>query len=149
MGFSSAIPTASSSAALPSGTSRRLRRSTAARGLLLRPATSPAKTRALFTPVPGEARGRATAAATPFVRDQARFGSSEVCSRKMAGEAAAAAGESFGAGEGKPEVLVFGSEEELSVSLAKYTAELSEKYTQERGAFSVVLSGGSLIKSLR
>lgn len=44
---------------------------------------------------------------------------------------------------------MFGSEEELSVSLAKYTAALSEKYARERGAFSVVVSGGSLIKSLR
>ncbi|KAH7668503.1 6-phosphogluconolactonase protein [Dioscorea alata] len=51
--------------------------------------------------------------------------------------------------EGKKEVLVFENEEELSVSLAKFTAELSEKYTNDRGAFTVVLSGGSLIKSLR
>lgn len=51
--------------------------------------------------------------------------------------------------EGKKEVLVFENEEELSVSLAKFTAELSEKYTDDRGAFTVVLSGGSLIKSLR
>ncbi|XP_008812488.2 probable 6-phosphogluconolactonase 4, chloroplastic [Phoenix dactylifera] len=50
---------------------------------------------------------------------------------------------------GKKELLVFESEEELAVSLAKHTAELSEKYAQERGAFTLVISGGSLIKSLR
>ncbi|XP_038978703.1 probable 6-phosphogluconolactonase 4, chloroplastic [Phoenix dactylifera] len=56
---------------------------------------------------------------------------------------------STAAAKGKKELLVFESEEELSVSLAKYTAKLSEKFAQERGAFTVVLSGGSLIKSLR
>ncbi|RWW17833.1 hypothetical protein GW17_00018218 [Ensete ventricosum] len=53
------------------------------------------------------------------------------------------------AAKGKQGLLVFDSEEELSVSLAKYTAELSEKFVQERGVFTVVLSGGSLVKSLR
>lgn len=51
--------------------------------------------------------------------------------------------------KGKGKVQVFDSEEDLAVSLAKYTADLSHKYAKERGAFSVVLSGGSLIKSLR
>nr|XP_043631473.1 probable 6-phosphogluconolactonase 4, chloroplastic [Erigeron canadensis] len=46
-------------------------------------------------------------------------------------------------------VHVFDSEEALSVSLAKYTADLSEKYIKEKGSFTVVVSGGSLIKSLR
>jgi 6-phosphogluconolactonase len=49
----------------------------------------------------------------------------------------------------KKKVEVFDTEEDLSVSLAKYTADLSDKFTKERGAFTVVLSGGSLIKSLR
>ncbi|KAK1325249.1 hypothetical protein QJS10_CPA01g02495 [Acorus calamus] len=49
----------------------------------------------------------------------------------------------------KPKHIVFKGEEELSKSLAKYTADLSEKFVRERGAFTVVLSGGSLIKSLR
>ncbi|XP_068634904.1 probable 6-phosphogluconolactonase 4, chloroplastic [Aristolochia californica] len=49
----------------------------------------------------------------------------------------------------KGKLLVFDSEEGLSVSLAEYTAQLSEKFTRERGAFTVVLSGGSLIESLR
>ncbi|KAJ1383078.1 NagB/RpiA transferase-like [Sesbania bispinosa] len=38
--------------------------------------------------------------------------------------------------------------EELAVSLAKYVADLSNKFTKERGAFTVCLSGGSLIKYL-
>lgn len=44
---------------------------------------------------------------------------------------------------------MFDSEEDLSVSLAKYTADLAEKISEERDAFTVVLSGGSLVKSLR
>ncbi|KAI6697755.1 hypothetical protein NL676_017874 [Syzygium grande] len=49
----------------------------------------------------------------------------------------------------KKAVEVFDTEEDLAVSLAKYTADLSAKFAEERGAFSVVVSGGSLIKSLR
>lgn len=52
-------------------------------------------------------------------------------------------------GKSRGEVQVFDSEEELAVSLAKYTADLSEKFCKERDAFTVVVSGGSLIKSLR
>ncbi|KAF3636080.1 putative 6-phosphogluconolactonase 4, chloroplastic [Capsicum annuum] len=52
-------------------------------------------------------------------------------------------------GKSKGEVQVFDTEEELAVSLAKYTADLSEKFCKERDAFTVVVSGGSLIKSLR
>ncbi|XP_020570599.1 probable 6-phosphogluconolactonase 4, chloroplastic [Phalaenopsis equestris] len=51
--------------------------------------------------------------------------------------------------KGGSELLVFESEEELSDSLAKYTADLSKKFCLERGDFTVVLSGGSLVKSLR
>ncbi|XP_043694438.1 probable 6-phosphogluconolactonase 4, chloroplastic [Telopea speciosissima] len=51
--------------------------------------------------------------------------------------------------KGKPEVQVFDTEEDLSVSLAKYTSDLSKKFVRERGAFTVVVSGGSLIKSIR
>lgn len=58
--------------------------------------------------------------------------------------AAAAAGS-----KKKKEVLIFDAEEDLAVSLAKYTAELSAKLAAERGAFTVVLSGGSLIKNIR
>ncbi|XP_047152355.1 probable 6-phosphogluconolactonase 4, chloroplastic isoform X1 [Vigna umbellata] len=39
-------------------------------------------------------------------------------------------------------------QEDLAVSLAKYVADLSNKFTSERGAFTVCLSGGSLIKFL-
>lgn len=49
----------------------------------------------------------------------------------------------------KGKVQVFDSEEELAVSLAKYVSDLSEKICQQRTAFTVVVSGGSLIKSLR
>lgn len=51
--------------------------------------------------------------------------------------------------KGLENLNILDSEEELSISLAKYTAKLSEKFAEERGAFTVVVSGGSLIKSLR
>lgn len=51
--------------------------------------------------------------------------------------------------KGKGKVEVFDSEEDLSVSLAKYTADLADKFSKGKGSFTVVLSGGSLIKSLR
>lgn len=51
-------------------------------------------------------------------------------------------------GEGK-KVNVFDSEEDLAVAVAKYTADLADKFSKTRGSFTVVLSGGSLIKSLR
>ncbi|KAJ6677410.1 6-PHOSPHOGLUCONOLACTONASE [Salix viminalis] len=49
----------------------------------------------------------------------------------------------------KKVVEVLYTEEDLAVSLAKYTSDLSDKFAKERGAFTVVVSGGSLIKSLR
>ncbi|KAG5381961.1 hypothetical protein IGI04_033431 [Brassica rapa subsp. trilocularis] len=49
----------------------------------------------------------------------------------------------------KGKVEIFDTEENLAVELAKYTADLSDKYCKEKGAFTVVVSGGSLIKSLR
>ena len=48
----------------------------------------------------------------------------------------------------KKNVGVF-EKEELPVALAQYVADLSNKFTTERGAFTVVLSGGSLIKYMR
>ncbi|KAK7317097.1 hypothetical protein RJT34_01042 [Clitoria ternatea] len=39
--------------------------------------------------------------------------------------------------------------EDLAVSLAKYVADLSNQFTSQRGAFTVCLSGGSLINYLR
>lgn len=47
------------------------------------------------------------------------------------------------------EVQVFDSEEDLAVAMAKYVAHLSDQFAKERGAFSVVFSGGSLIDLLR
>ncbi|CAI9786256.1 unnamed protein product [Fraxinus pennsylvanica] len=49
----------------------------------------------------------------------------------------------------KPTILKFDSEEDVAVALAKYTADLSEKYIRDKGSFSVVLSGGTLIDTLR
>ncbi|KAG2239437.1 hypothetical protein Bca4012_079332 [Brassica carinata] len=51
--------------------------------------------------------------------------------------------------ENKKRVEIFDTEENLAIDLAKYTADLSDKFCKERGAFTVVVSGGSLIKSLR
>lgn len=51
--------------------------------------------------------------------------------------------------KGKTKVLKFDSEEDVAVALAKYTADLSEKYIKEKGSFSLVLSGGTLIDTLR
>ncbi|TYH41059.1 hypothetical protein ES332_D12G290600v1 [Gossypium tomentosum] len=62
---------------------------------------------------------------------------------------ASMAGTAMEKGKGKGKVEVFDSEENLSVSLAKYTADLAAKFSKEKGSFTVVLSGGSLIKSLR
>lgn len=45
------------------------------------------------------------------------------------------------------EVEVF-EKEALAVSLAKYVVDLSNKFTQQRGDFTVCLSGGSLINYL-
>lgn len=55
----------------------------------------------------------------------------------------------IGTEKAKGKVQVFDSEEDLAVTLAKHTADLSDKFAKRRGAFTLVLSGGSLIKSLR
>uniref|UniRef100_A0ACD5Y200 Uncharacterized protein n=1 Tax=Avena sativa TaxID=4498 RepID=A0ACD5Y200_AVESA len=52
-------------------------------------------------------------------------------------------------GASRKNLLIFDAEEDLAASLAEHTAGLSEKFVAERGAFTVVLSGGSLIKALR
>ena len=41
------------------------------------------------------------------------------------------------------------TKEHLPVSLAKYIAERSNKSIKEKGVFTIVLSGGSLIKYLK
>uniref|UniRef100_A0A0C9RZ39 6-phosphogluconolactonase n=2 Tax=Wollemia nobilis TaxID=56998 RepID=A0A0C9RZ39_9CONI len=59
------------------------------------------------------------------------------------------AGDSGGGGvQKRGEFRVFENVDELSTSLADYVAELSEVAVKERGAFAVVLSGGSLISLL-
>ncbi|KAL2249095.1 probable 6-phosphogluconolactonase 4, chloroplastic [Sesamum indicum] len=49
----------------------------------------------------------------------------------------------------KGKVKLFDTEEDLAVSLAEYAADLANKISKERGSFTVVISGGSLVKSLR
>ncbi|KAI3815710.1 hypothetical protein L1987_15389 [Smallanthus sonchifolius] len=49
----------------------------------------------------------------------------------------------------KVNVLRFHSEEAVAIALAKYIADLSVKFIKENGSFSVVLSGGTLIDTLR
>ncbi|XP_071728917.1 probable 6-phosphogluconolactonase 2 [Rutidosis leptorrhynchoides] len=51
--------------------------------------------------------------------------------------------------EGKVRVLKLSSEEDVAAALAEYVADLSAKFIKENGSFSVVLSGGTLIDSLR
>ncbi|KAL0304464.1 UNVERIFIED_CONTAM: putative 6-phosphogluconolactonase 4, chloroplastic [Sesamum radiatum] len=53
------------------------------------------------------------------------------------------------ASHGKTTARKLNSEEDVAVALAKYTANLSDKYIKEKGSFSVVLSGGTLIHTLR
>ncbi|KAJ6677408.1 6-PHOSPHOGLUCONOLACTONASE [Salix viminalis] len=49
----------------------------------------------------------------------------------------------------KKVVKVYATEEDVAVSLAKYVADLSAKFAKERGSFTVVLSGGYLIDTIR
>ncbi|RAL51492.1 unnamed protein product [Cuscuta campestris] len=52
-------------------------------------------------------------------------------------------------GGGKKSVLKFDSEDDVAVALAKYTADLSAKFIALKNSFTVVLSGGSLIDTMR
>lgn len=52
-------------------------------------------------------------------------------------------------GKGKKTVVRLEKEEDVAVALAKYTAHLSQKIIAHKGSFSVVLSGGSLIDTMR
>jgi 6-phosphogluconolactonase len=47
------------------------------------------------------------------------------------------------------EVRVFDSVDELSASLADLIAQISDSSIKERGSFSIALSGGSLISTMR
>ncbi|KAL0299732.1 UNVERIFIED_CONTAM: putative 6-phosphogluconolactonase 4, chloroplastic [Sesamum radiatum] len=53
------------------------------------------------------------------------------------------------ASHGKTTIRKLDSEEDVAVALAKYTTNLSDRYIKEKGSFSVVLSGGTLIHTLR
>ncbi|KAL0321600.1 UNVERIFIED_CONTAM: putative 6-phosphogluconolactonase 4, chloroplastic [Sesamum calycinum] len=48
-----------------------------------------------------------------------------------------------------PNVLIFSTEEDVAESLALYVSQLSAKTIEEKGSFSVVLSGGTLIQTIR
>lgn len=52
-------------------------------------------------------------------------------------------------GGGKKSVLKFDSEDDVATALAKYTADLSAKFIGLKNSFTVVLSGGSLIDTMR
>ncbi|KAL0317950.1 UNVERIFIED_CONTAM: 6-phosphogluconolactonase 3, chloroplastic [Sesamum angustifolium] len=49
----------------------------------------------------------------------------------------------------KQNVIILPTEEDVATGLAPYVAGLSEKTISEKGSFSVVLSGGTLIQTLR
>lgn len=51
-------------------------------------------------------------------------------------------------GDGK-DLRIYEDTDELSTDLTDYIAELSEASVKERGAFSIALSGGSLISLMR
>lgn len=53
------------------------------------------------------------------------------------------------AGTAKNNIVEVFEKDDLAVALAKYVADLSDKFTKEKGIFTVVLSGGSLIKYMR
>ncbi|KAJ1269514.1 hypothetical protein BS78_07G217900 [Paspalum vaginatum] len=63
--------------------------------------------------------------------------------------ATASAGAAAGEAASRKKLIIFDAEEDLAASLAKHAAALSAKFAAERGAFTVVLSGGSLVKALR
>nr|XP_027085503.1 probable 6-phosphogluconolactonase 4, chloroplastic isoform X2 [Coffea arabica]XP_027085505.1 probable 6-phosphogluconolactonase 4, chloroplastic isoform X2 [Coffea arabica] len=50
---------------------------------------------------------------------------------------------------GNRTVLKFDTEDGVAVALARYIADLSERFIKEKGSFNVVLSGGSLIDTMR
>lgn len=51
--------------------------------------------------------------------------------------------------KGNKTILKFDTEDDVAVALAKYTADLSERFIKEKGSFTVVLSGGTLIDTMR
>ncbi|RLM62302.1 putative 6-phosphogluconolactonase 3, chloroplastic [Panicum miliaceum] len=77
--------------------------------------------------------------------------SSSSSSRSLLRPVSAMASPRTAAGEAasRKNLIIFDAEEDLAASLAKRTAELSARFAAERGTFTVVLSGGSLVKALR
>ncbi|KAL9225431.1 hypothetical protein vseg_001359 [Gypsophila vaccaria] len=53
------------------------------------------------------------------------------------------------ANSSKVNVSIFNTNEELSISLANYTSNLSNKFIKQKGVFNVVFSGGYLFEFLR
>lgn len=51
----------------------------------------------------------------------------------------------YGADNGRGELRIHDSIDELGTDLADYIAELSDASVKERGVFTIALSGGSLI----
>eukprot|EP01018_Ginkgo_biloba_P034916 Gb_04811 [translate_table: standard] len=58
-------------------------------------------------------------------------------------------GESIVVVKDRGELKVFEDVDDLATSLAYYISELSEAAVKKRGAFAIVLSGGSVIRELR
>ncbi|KAL0317943.1 UNVERIFIED_CONTAM: putative 6-phosphogluconolactonase 4, chloroplastic [Sesamum angustifolium] len=48
-----------------------------------------------------------------------------------------------------PNVVILSTEDDVAESLALYVSQLSAKTIEEKGSFSVVLSGGTLIQTIR
>lgn len=52
-------------------------------------------------------------------------------------------------GQNNTIVTKLNTEDDVAEALAKYIANLSTKFIKEKGSFSVALSGGSLIDTMR
>lgn len=53
------------------------------------------------------------------------------------------------ANNSNPGVIKLNSEEDVAITLAIYITNLSKKYINDKGSFSVVLSGSTLISTMR
>lgn len=49
----------------------------------------------------------------------------------------------------EPSICKYETEEDVAVGLATYIANLSDKFIKDKDSFTVVLSGGSLISTMR
>jgi hypothetical protein len=77
-----------------------------------------------------------------------RFGSLVIPGGAASSSGAVVGMASFGKLDKDLHLQVYENVEELSNSLAEHVAQLSASAVKDRGAFTVVLSGGSLIKTL-